>query len=75
MSIFTSIRIRGLTPNCEYRLGLKKAKSNAHVERTIPAVTAVKAVAEDVTGLELIALRPRTTMDVSLLVKVKFVLG
>jgi len=64
-------RIRGLTPNCEYRLGLKKSKSNAHVERTIPSVQNVKAEHEDVTGLEMIALHPRTNMDVSLLVKVK----
>jgi len=62
-------RIRGLTPNCQYRLGLKHAKSNNHVERILPAIKTIKAAGADVTGIELIALRPRTNMDVSLLVK------
>jgi len=64
-------RIRGLTPNCDYRLGLKHSKANAHVERTIPAMKIVKAESGDITDVEMIALRPRTNMDVSLLVKVK----
>jgi hypothetical protein len=64
-------RIRGLVPNCAYRLGLKSCKSNSHVERTIPAVKTIQVGESDVSGVELIALRPRTNMDVSLLVKVK----
>jgi hypothetical protein len=35
-------RVRGLQPNCEYRVGLKASKSNIHVERTIPALHTVK---------------------------------
>jgi hypothetical protein len=40
--IFCYGRIRGLQPNCEYRVGLKASKSNIHVERTIPALHTVK---------------------------------
>jgi len=64
-------RIRGLTPKCEYRLGLKHSKVNSHVERTIPSMQIVKADVTDITGVEMIAIRPRTSMDVSLLVKAK----
>jgi len=64
-------RIRGIVPNCEYRLGLKHCKANLHVERTIPATKKIKAEKADIQGIEMIALRPRTNMDVSLLVKVK----
>jgi hypothetical protein len=40
--VFFYGRIRGLQPNCEYRVGLKASKSNIHVERTIPALHTVK---------------------------------
>jgi len=66
-----NFRIRGLKRGCEYRLALKQMKSNNAVERTIPAVKKLKTDNEDITGIEMIALRPRTTMDTSLLVKVK----
>ena len=41
-SNFVPYRIRGLVPNCSYRMGLKSCKSNSHVERTIPAMKAIK---------------------------------
>jgi len=64
-------RIRGLQPSCSYLLGLKTTKSNVHVERTIPAAKPVTIQGGDVTGVDMIALRPKTNMDVSLMVKVK----
>ena len=63
-------RIRGLQPSCKYNLQLKLAKSNMQVERTIPPTQPITVDNGDVKGLDLIALRPRTSMDVSLLVKV-----
>jgi len=64
-------RIRGLHPSCSYLLGLKTTKSNVHVERTIPAAKPVTIQDGDITGIDMIALRPKTNMDVSLMVKVK----
>jgi hypothetical protein len=64
-------RIRGLKKSCEYRLGLKHYKGANPVERTIPAMKRIITNDSDVTDVEMIALRPRTYMDVSLLVKVK----
>jgi len=64
-------RIRGLQPSCSYLLGLKTTKSNVHVERTIPAAQPVTIQAGDIMGIDMIALRPKTNMDVSLMVKVK----
>jgi len=64
-------RIRGLQPSCSYLLGLKTTKSNVHVERTIPAAKPVTIQDGDITGVDMIALRPKTNMDVSLMVKVK----
>ena len=64
-------RIRGLQPSCSYLLGLKTTKSNVHVERTIPAAKPVTIQGGDITGVDMIALRPKTNMDVSLMVKVK----
>jgi len=64
-------RIRGLQPSCSYLLGLKTTKSNVHVERTIPAAQPVTIQAGDIMGINMIALRPKTNMDVSLIVKVK----
>eukprot|EP00088_Acartia_fossae_P034516 TRINITY_DN3542_c0_g1_i4.p1 TRINITY_DN3542_c0_g1~~TRINITY_DN3542_c0_g1_i4.p1 ORF type:complete len:1220 (+),score=313.21 TRINITY_DN3542_c0_g1_i4:29-3661(+) len=74
-----AFRIRGLKRGCEYRLGLKHftgGSSKGHnpaaqVERTIPAMKRLVTKEDDITGIEMIALRPRTSMDVSLLVKVK----
>jgi len=66
-----AFRIRGLKRNCEYRLGLKQYKGVNPVERTIPAMKRITTIESDITGLEMIALRPRTYLDVSLLVKVK----
>ena len=63
-------RIRGLQPSCRYNLQLKLSKSNVQVERTIPPTQPITVDNGDVKGLDLIALRPRTSMDVSLLVKV-----
>ena len=40
------------------------------VERTIPAMKKIITTETDITGVEMIALRPRSYMDVSLLVKV-----
>jgi len=65
------LRIRGLQPSCSYQLGLKSTRSNIHVERTIPATRLITIGKEDVTGVSMIAIRPKTNMDVSLLVKVK----
>ena len=39
------------------------------MERTIPAMKRITTIESDITGLEMIALRPRTYLDVSLLVK------
>jgi len=64
-------RIRGLQPGCIYHLGLKSTKSNVHIERTIPARHSIQVDQGDVTAVELIAIRPRTNMDVSLMVQVK----
>jgi len=64
-------RVRGLQPACSYTVGLKASRSNVHVERTIPAALAVHVGRQDVRGVSVIAIRPRTNMDVSLLVKVK----
>ena len=64
-------RIRGLQPSCSYLLGLKTTKSNVHVERTIPAAQPVTIQAGDNMGIDMITLRPKTNMDVSLMVKVK----
>ena len=63
-------RIRGLQPACSYNLQLKLAKSNVAVERTIPPSRPVTLHSGDVTGVDMIALRPRTSMDVSLMVKI-----
>ena len=63
-------RIRGLQPACSYKLQLKQSKSNLQVERTIPEFKPVTVDKSDVKGLDLIAIRPKTNMDVSLLVKV-----
>merc|ERR1712117_360311 len=62
-------RIRGLQPSCSYRLQLKLSKTNYQVERTIPDHRPVVVTDGDVTELDLIALRPKLTMDVSLMVK------
>jgi len=64
-------RIRGLQPSCSYLLGLKTTKSNVHVERTIPAAQPITVQDGDISGIDMIALRPKTNMDVSLMVKVK----
>jgi len=65
-------RIRGLQPACDYDLRLKKSKGNVMiVERTIPTFRRINVVDGDVKGIELIAMRPKTSMDVSLLIKVK----
>ena len=50
---------------------MKTTKSNVHVERTIPATQLVTIQAGDIMGIDMIALRPKTNMDVSLMVKVK----
>jgi len=63
-------RIRGLQPSCSYHLQLKLSKSNYQVERTIPSFQPVTVDNGDVTGIELIAIRPKTSMDVSLMVKI-----
>ena len=81
------LRIRGLQPSCISQLGLKSTRSNIHVERTIPATRLGSGIPnehlhdnffrlltigkEDVTDVSMIAIRPKTNMDVSLLVKVK----
>ena len=44
------------------------------MERTIPAMKRITTIESDITGLEMIALRPRTYLDVSLLVKELFML-
>ena len=67
-------RIRGLQPGCSYNLGLKSTRSNVHIERTIPARRLVDPVSADVKGVELIAIRPRTNMDVSLMVQVRMLI-
>jgi len=65
-------RIRGLQPACNYELTLKNSKSHVlTVERTIPSVRKIKVTDGDIRGLNMIAIRPKTNMDVSLLVKVK----
>merc|ERR1719427_1502515 len=64
-------RVRGLQPACTYTLGLKLTKANLVVERTIPSAQPVSVQAGDIQGVDLIALRPKTSMDVSLMVKVK----
>ena len=64
-------RIRGLQPSCTYLLSLKSTKANVQVERTIPSAREITMEESDVTGVDLIAIRPKTNMDVSLLVKVK----
>ena len=64
-------RIRGLQPACSYELKLKHSRSNVQVERTIPSSKEITVTDGDITGIELIALRPKSNMDVSLLVKIK----
>ena len=64
-------RIRGLQPACSYQLKLKHSKANVQVERTIPSSKDITVTDGDVTGVDLIALRPKNNMDVSLLVKIK----
>ena len=63
-------RIRGLQPSCSYILQLKLSKSNVQVERTIPSKQEIVVDNGDVRGVDLIAIRPKTSMDVSLLVKI-----
>merc|ERR1712029_213738 len=64
-------RIRGLQPSCSYHLQLKLSKTNYQVGRTIPSFQLVTVDNGDVTGIELIAIRPKTSMDVSLMAKIK----
>ena len=63
-------RIRGLQPACSYELKLKHSRSNVQVERTIPSSKDITITDGDITGIDLIALRPKSNMDVSLLVKI-----
>ena len=72
------LRIRGLQPSCSYQLGLKSTRSNIHVERTIPATRLktfkckwnliflfsrlLTIGKEDVTGVSMIAIRPKTNI-------------
>merc|ERR1711874_670819 len=58
-------------PACSYELKLKHSRSNVQVERTIPSSKEITVTDGDITGIELIALRPKSNMDVSLLVKIK----
>ena len=64
-------RIRGLQPSCSYQLRLKHSKANLQVERTIPSSKDITVNDGDITGIDLIALRPKSNMDVSLMVKIK----
>ena len=66
-----SCLISYLQPSCNYLLALKSSRSNVHVERTIPAAVPVAMDKQDVIDVNMIAIRPKTNMDVSLLVKVK----
>ena len=65
-------RVRGLQPACQYDLKLKGSKGNLMiVKRTIPKVQRLSVAKGDVRGVELIAIRPKMSMDVSLLINVK----
>lgn len=61
-----AFRIRGLQPNCEYKLHLKPgADVNQHIERATPKEIPIKVTDGDITGVRLIVFRYFGQMDVS----------
>ena len=57
--------MRVLQPVCQYDLKLKGSKGNLMiVKRTIPKVQRLSVAKGDVRGVELIAIRPKMSMDV-----------
>lgn len=57
-------RIRGLHPNCLYKIQIKKT-SNHHIERTSPTYLPVQVKDNDIYSIDLIAFRRLNQMDIS----------
>jgi hypothetical protein len=60
-----TFRIRGLQPGCQYTVQLKSGDANAHIERSTPRSKRIQVVDGDVSGVNLIAFRRLTQMDIS----------
>ncbi|MCL4120383.1 UNVERIFIED_CONTAM: hypothetical protein GTU68_024146, partial [Idotea baltica] len=64
-----AFRIRGLAPNCDYTLQLKKGTGvNEHVDRSLPATRSVRIESDDFRGIKVVVLRPFLQMDVTVYV-------
>ncbi|KAB7494239.1 Nodal modulator 1 [Armadillidium nasatum] len=64
-----NFRIRGLTPNCDYKIRLKKGEGiNSHVDRSLPKERDVHVSGTDYKGLVITVMRPFLQMDVSVIV-------
>ncbi|CAG2059646.1 unnamed protein product, partial [Timema podura] len=58
-------RIRGLQPQCEYLIGMKKGQEINRVYSVSQSSIKIKAEKDDVRGLRLIAFHPINQMDIS----------
>jgi hypothetical protein len=60
-----SFRLRGLQPGCEYVIRLKSGDTNQHIERAMPRSKLVQMANDDVTGVNIIAFRRISQMDIT----------
>ncbi|KAK0042403.1 nodal modulator 1 [Biomphalaria pfeifferi] len=60
-----SYRIRGLQPECLYKVGLKSGDVNIHIEHTAPEARQVKVESSDLHDINIIAFRRMNQMDIS----------
>ncbi|KAH9371903.1 hypothetical protein HPB48_003515 [Haemaphysalis longicornis] len=58
-------RLRGLLPNCAYRLQLKPGAANPHIERAEPPLRHLSVVNSDLTDVRVIVFRYFNQMDIT----------